>query len=219
MNLLPDELVIEIFNQIQKITDKRNFLRTCKKYNKITSESMSNYVFRATLFNCPHYYCVDKYTLELCHDGYFNLIPEHYINKNNKMLIPCLAYYNNIELLELAISKGCSTHDIVMYAALGGHISVLEWCAKNNYSLYIATHYAIQGGHLHILKWLQSNNIKFNVIDNSLCNCAADNGHLEILKFLRGIGCPWNDTTYLYALDNGNKELVKWMEENGCPTN
>ena len=41
METLPHEIVLEIFNNIQKITDKRQFLRTCKTYNNITKQLMS----------------------------------------------------------------------------------------------------------------------------------------------------------------------------------
>ena len=49
------------------------------------------------------------------------------------------------------------------------------------------------------------------------CAYAASNNHLEVLKWARENGCPWNDWTCLYAAQNGHLEVLKWVRENGCP--
>ena len=46
---------------------------------------------------------------------------------------------------------------------------------------------------------------------------AAENGHLEVLKWLRENGCPWNEWTCKNAAGNGHLEILKWARENGCP--
>ncbi len=226
MDLLPNELIIVIFNFIKLITDKRQFLKTCIHYNNLTKQAMLNYEHN---YNIPHFiyennYCVEKFTLELCHDGYFNLIPDHYINKYNYIITRCSAYFNNVSLLELAKSKDCCLSRIfgvgaLEYGALAGHISVLDWCVKNNFDKDVLCSFSIQYGHLHVLKWLQEHGFEFNRTKPWLCNNAADNGQLEILKFAREIGCPWNIHTYRYALKSGNEELIKYLVDNGCPTN
>ncbi len=221
MNSLPNELIIVVFEFIKLITDKRQFLKTSKFHNNLTTQSMLNYEKN---YNIPHFiyqldYCVEKFTLELCHDLYFNLIPEHYITKSNKILVSCLAYYNNVSLLELANSKDCNMDDSLNFGVLGGHISVLEWCLENVKHRHLANSYAIRYGQLHILIWLQEHQHTFNTNTYWPCNCAAEYGRLEILKYLRDLGCLWSDYTYNRALQNGNQELIKWMEDNGCPTN
>ncbi len=222
MDLLPNELIIVIFSYIQKITDKRQFLKTCIHYNILTTRSMSNYErnYRIPNFTYPNYYCVEKFTFELCHDSYFNLIPDHYINNLNTVLIPCLGYYNYIPLLEVAKSKGYYIANAIEYGAQGGHIPILDWCYKNNkWDLQFVCAFGIQGGHIHVLKWLQEHDYEFNIKSNWMCNRAAQHGHLEILKFLCEIGCNLNDFIYGYALQSGNQELINWILENDCPTN
>ena len=49
------------------------------------------------------------------------------------------------------------------------------------------------------------------------CVYAAVNGHLEILKWARENGCPWDKCTCTYAASNGHLEVLKWARENGCP--
>ena len=48
------------------------------------------------------------------------------------------------------------------------------------------------------------------------CKNAAKNGHLEVLKWARENGCPWDWRTCTYAALNGHLEVLKWARENGC---
>ncbi len=41
MDALPNDIILEIFNNITVISDKRNFIRTCKTYNNITKQLMN----------------------------------------------------------------------------------------------------------------------------------------------------------------------------------
>merc|ERR1711924_433813 len=43
--------------------------------------------------------------------------------------------------------------------------------------------------------------------------------HLEVLKWLRAEGCPWDLTTCDYAVRGGHVEVLRWARENGCPWN
>ena len=49
------------------------------------------------------------------------------------------------------------------------------------------------------------------------CFAAADHGHLDVLKWLRENGCPWDEETCAYAARGGHLEVLKWARENGCP--
>jgi len=43
------------------------------------------------------------------------------------------------------------------------------------------------------------------------------NGHLELLKWARLNGCPWDGNTYNYGVRNGDPALVRYLEDEGCP--
>ena len=49
------------------------------------------------------------------------------------------------------------------------------------------------------------------------CSKMAEKGSLELLKFLRGKGCPWDRWTCSLAARNGHLECLKYAHENGCP--
>ena len=54
-------------------------------------------------------------------------------------------------------------------------------------------------------------------MDKDVMNYAARGGNLELVQWLRGDGCPWNDGPCYYAVENGHVETLRWLRENGCP--
>ena len=51
------------------------------------------------------------------------------------------------------------------------------------------------------------------------CAAAASGGHLEVLQWARGHGCPWDILTCTYAAEGGHFEVLKWARERNCPWN
>jgi len=226
METLPHEIVLEIFNNIQKITDKRQFLRTCKTYNDITQKSFK--IFESH-FKSNHYikidnYCVEKFTLELCHDSYFNLIPITYITPNNKTIVSALAIYGNIEVLQLAINKGCKLigdiYNLIIHTVTNGHLDTFIWCKNfcdvENYtfSMFNVSRMVIQYGHLHILKWIIETRY---VLSQDACTWAAINDQLKTLIYLSQNGYKYDYNTYVKAKEFGHTHIIEWLKNNGCP--
>ena len=54
-------------------------------------------------------------------------------------------------------------------------------------------------------------------MDEWVMRNAASSGNLELLQWLRGEGCPWNEDTCLFAVIDGHVEVLRWARENGCP--
>ena len=73
---------------------------------------------------------------------------------------------------------------------------------------------AAENGHLECLKYAHKNGCNWN---EYTCYYAAKNGHLECLKYLRQNGCPWGLDTCYYAARNNHLECLKYAHENGCP--
>ncbi len=216
MDTLPLELVLDIFNKMCLITDKRQLLRTCKKYNLLTKEIFieyaSNYVIKD--FDKITKYCVEKFTLELCYDGYFEMIPEHYIISGNKLLIKSLSYFGIVILLELCKMKGFNMNTVCEYAALNGHLSVLQWARENGCEWNSNTcAFAAKNGHLSVLQWSHKNGCEWN---SNTCAFAAKNGHLPVLQWACANGCKWDNWTCAYAALNGHLSVLQWVRANGC---
>jgi hypothetical protein len=46
---------------------------------------------------------------------------------------------------------------------------------------------------------------------------AAKGGHLEVLKWARENGCPWDELTCANAAERGHLGMLQWARANGCP--
>ena len=48
-------------------------------------------------------------------------------------------------------------------------------------------------------------------LDETLFHSAAIGGDLEVLKYLRAKGCPWDSRCCVHAAMHGNLEALKWL--------
>lgn len=51
---------------------------------------------------------------------------------------------------------------------------------------------------------------------SDICNIAADNGWLDLLKYAHKNKCYWDKQTSYCAVKHGNLEIFKYLHENGC---
>ena len=72
---------------------------------------------------------------------------------------------------------------------------------------------AAQNGHLELLQWVRAHQCPW---DEMTCFIAAENGHLELQKWARSNDFAWNAATSFIAALTGRLELLKWARENGC---
>jgi len=79
---------------------------------------------------------------------------------------------------------------------------------------YVLCQNVAANGHLDVLKWARENGCPWN---EWTCTNAAENGHLDVLKWARENGCPWDEWTCEYAAGSGHLDVLKWARENGCP--
>ena len=75
---------------------------------------------------------------------------------------------------------------------------------------------AARGGHLEVLKWLREKGCPW---DAWACTEAARYDHLAVLKWLRSQDppCPWDESACSEAAWGGHLDVLKWLRENGCP--
>ncbi len=237
MEQFPSDIIQIIFYDIKLITDKRQFIRLCKSIHKMTKQLMIDYEknFKIDNFKKIDEYCVEKFTLELCHDKYYNKIPMSYSTPKNKILVSALAAFGNVELLKIALDSGCvltmsNDYDQNMYlnkydmtnimdtcalAAQNGHINVIEFCLNNGCKLnWISYLMAAKNGQLETIKWLKKKNI--GPLNTYVLGIAAYNGHYDVMKWLIINNCEINNLTGGSAAENGHLNILKLLIDNGC---
>ncbi len=135
MDVIPNDIILIIFDNIKLITDKRQFLRTCSRYNKITKRTIQTFEDNYSIngFNKINNYCVEKFTLELCHDLYFDMIPNSYVNPDNNILVRALVKFNCIKMLEMAKNNGCDLKDVGSFGSYYINLDAIKWGIDNGY--------------------------------------------------------------------------------------
>ena len=236
MNIIPLD-VIRLIIELLPITDKRQFTRTCSTYHKITQKllQIAENNFKVKHFD-RKYFGVEKFTLELCNDKYFDKIPISYFNEKNEVIMPLLALNGQLELLKFGISKSCPFNHYQEFAAINGHLEIIKWTKANGHELYMDSlmRIATRNGQLEVLKWVHiiKNEVNDKPCDESatsvfsmtesdpeICTEAARNGHIEILKWAKENGYEWDARTCSGAAFYGQFETLKWLRENSCPWN
>ena len=71
------------------------------------------------------------------------------------------------------------------------------------------------GGHLDALK-LMTGGFGF-WFNEWTCTRAAEGGQLDVLKWLRENGCPWDCNVLRRAEARGHARVAAWARDNGCP--
>jgi hypothetical protein len=220
---IPNEIIFIIFSLL-KITDKRLLTRTCKSYNDITKnlikEAEQN--LGVKYFGKYDKYCVEKFTLELCYDGYFDLIPNTYLTNNNKIIIKALVYFGNIDKLKIAVINNNVKWDprTIAFAYLSNNTEIVKWtlahnCTYDTYAQHCACSWSAKFGNLDLLKLAIEHNC---IYTNLVPAWAAFYGHLHIIIWLKENSFPWASSTVCdWAALGSHLHIIKWLVTNNCP--
>jgi ankyrin repeat protein len=73
---------------------------------------------------------------------------------------------------------------------------------------------AARQGNLEMVKYCVANECPIDRLHAFACEYAAENGHLECLKYLREEAkAPWNSSTAYRAAENGNLHILEYLVE------
>ncbi|KAJ8606969.1 hypothetical protein CTAYLR_009271 [Chrysophaeum taylorii] len=67
------------------------------------------------------------------------------------------------------------------------------------------------------MNWIEWLVDRYARLRRKVCVAAASSGSVEVLKWARAIGCPWNELTCSEASLHGKLQVLKWARANGCP--
>ncbi len=221
---IPNELIILIFKFIKKITDKRQFLKTCKLHNTLLkgfiteiSESELDY-FEIIIDGINESYNlnensdhVDIFEKKLYYHRY--LSKRNYCVEKFMMELCYDEYFNMIPLSYL--SENMDNTVIIKLLIKYGKLELLQLAITRELSKLRICELAAESGQLNILKWLLKNGYDWEQ-DRSICATASLNGHFDVLKWVRKNYFEWDKFTCSFAARNGHLDILKWARENGC---
>ncbi|WZN63220.1 hypothetical protein HKI87_07g47670 [Chloropicon roscoffensis] len=77
---------------------------------------------------------------------------------------------------------------------------------------------AAYGGQLELIKWLRAKGCPWNI---NTSRSAAYGGQLEVLQCMRAQDppCPWDSDVCYWAAQKGHLEVLRWARSQGCPWN
>ena len=100
-------------------------------------------------------------------------------------------------------------------AAANGNLLMLEWMRSAAYNFDFAIMAAAVRGHLDAVKWLRGVGCRWNAM---ACQGAAYGGHLEVLQWLRANGCDWDASECKKEAEReGHSRLLAWIMANSGP--
>jgi len=145
----------------------------------------------------------------------------------NQLSCDYAAGIGRLDILKYLITNGCPWNgETCDQAAVHNHLEILKYLRTQFSGSWDENTYnaACEVGSLEILKYLQStddnrdNECLGELYENNVfCGWAASRGHLEVLKWLRENGCPWDEKTCAVAAGDNYLDILKYLHDNGCP--
>ena len=74
---------------------------------------------------------------------------------------------------------------------------------------------AAENDHLDVLRWLIAEGCP---VPQDICSYAGCSS-IEVLNYLKKLGYEWDETCCAAAAREGDLELLHWLREQGCPWN
>ena len=202
--MFPIDIIRIIINDLS-IIDKKNIIRCCKHYYQL----------------CPLIADFETKFCEFLNSTQFVSDKKIVFNRHELYALEFLVCNRNVPAQYLIDNTRLFTSNPKLYRNLIKMINNPKLFEKI-YNIYGKHHIkqimieAIIEGKMKIVKWAWHHEEKHSW-NSYLCKKAAENGHLEVLKWLRGAGCNWDSHTCAYAALNGHVEILKWAYKNGCP--
>lgn len=128
----------------------------------------------------------------------------------------CAAASGHLELLQWCVEKGCKMDNRTSaLAARAGHLNVLEWAFANGcpWDEFECGTMGVMSGSIDVVKFLKRMGCAWTTFD---LNSAALKGNVDVVEYLHKHGCNFDTTTCKSAVTGGNLEMLQWLVSAGC---
>ncbi|PNH06642.1 Ankyrin repeat domain-containing protein [Tetrabaena socialis] len=130
----------------------------------------------------------------------------------------------DMEALQYVLGQGAEKDplgiDVMQYAAKGGHVAVMEMLdtmhERGAPMGKETVRTAAAAGHLPAVAWLVETLGADRALTTGVFAAAAQAGSMELLRWLRARGCPWDATVFAAGAEGGSEEQLKWLVDRGC---
>jgi hypothetical protein len=123
----------------------------------------------------------------------------------------------SVECIEVAAAHGYEPTPYAGTVAAGvGHIAVLDWLRRHGHT-YNADHCGTAASARDngaALRWLVGIGCPY---DAYTISTLALRGNLEAIKWIHGLGCPISAQACANAASRGHLDVIEWLNANGCP--
>ena len=75
---------------------------------------------------------------------------------------------------------------------------------------------AVFSGNVHMLQWMKDNGMTGEWRESHMFS-AANNGSLDVVKWLRANGCPWDENACSFAGSRNHWDTLQYLVDNKCP--
>ena len=111
----------------------------------------------------------------------------------------------------------------LMRAANEGRLDVLKWLFEKGCPMDLnlctlgerCALGAVFSGNVHMLQWMKDNGMTGEWRESHMFS-AANSGSLEVVKWLRANGCPWDEDACRRAA-RGHWDILQYLVDNKCP--
>ena len=138
------------------------------------------------------------------------------INTKNYINLFLPIKYDLLDVIEyLILHNLCDTNLLCEIAAQCGQFNILKFGYSKGYNLKNVCTYAVIGGHIDILKWARENGCPW---DETTIVSAIKNGHLDVTKFILEQECLYKGNICNCAITFGQLEMLIWLQSEGYKT-
>jgi hypothetical protein len=145
------------------------------------------------------------------------IIAEKFENENLSSALKTIKYFNSEpeNFLDYIRKLNQKDFDDLILDLKGREYEfILEMKEFNSVDGLKLCEWAAKKRNLNILKYAREDGYPWN---RDVTYWAAANGDLNILKYAHENGCPWDEGTTANAVQGNHLEVLKWLHENGCP--